>query len=352
MKPLAMTASALVALVALVGHVWALAALRIDGIESNIAFAAAAVVYGLVAIGAASFGRGWATRIVFSLVAFGLVLGWWSTLSPSNDRDWLPDVERLPRIEIDGDRLVIHDLRNFDYRSEDDFAVRWERREYDLSKLEGVDLFLSYWGSPHIAHTIASWDFGDDAPPLAISIETRKERGETYSALLGFFRQFELYYVVADERDVVRLRTNFRGETVRLYRTTAKPALAKAILLDYLAEIQALRDEPVWYNAATHNCTTTIRHHVRHVARGHPFDWRILLNGRLDELGYERGNVDTSLPFETLRARSDIGERARAAGEARDFSRRIREGLPDPRKQTKTERGERRDDGALERENV
>ena len=311
-------------------HLWSVAAIWIDGPSSRAAAVLSIVVYGAAAAGAATLGRGPVRRVLVSAVPFVVVLAWWLSLSPSNDREWLRDVAELPRAEIDGDRLVVHNVRNFEYRSEEDYTERWETREYDLSKLQGVDLFLSYWGSPHIAHTIASWDFGDGRP-LAISIETRKEVGEAYSAVLGFFRQFELYYVVADERDLVGLRTNHRGETVYLYRLTVHADVARAILLDYFEEINALDTEPVWYNAASHNCTTTIRHHVQHVARGNPLDWRLLVNGYIDEMGYERGNLDTSLPFEELRARSDIGERARAAGDALDFSRRIREGLPGAR---------------------
>ncbi|MDH3638962.1 MAG: DUF4105 domain-containing protein, partial [Gammaproteobacteria bacterium] len=218
-------------------------------------------------------------------------------------------------------------VRNFDYRSADDYTERWETRSYDLSRLRGADMFLSSWSSPWIAHTIASWDFGN-GNHLAISIETRKEKNEQYSALRGFFRQFELHYVVADERDVVRLRSNYRGETVRLYRLKIPPDIARAVLLDYIEELNRLAETPRWYNALTHNCTTMIRHHVQQVAPGNPFDWRILVNGRLDELGYERGNIDTSLPFEELRRRSEITASARAADADPDFSVRIREGLP------------------------
>jgi hypothetical protein len=258
---------------------------------------------------------------------FAAVLLWWLSIAPRNDRDWLPDVERLPSASIEGDRVTIRNVRNFDYRSADDYDERWEQRTYDLADLRSADMFLSYWGSPWIAHTIVSWDFGG-GNHLAISIETRKERGEAYSPLLGFFRQFELYYVVADERDVVRLRTNQRGEDVYLYPLRMPPGRARAVFLDYLAEINELAEQPRWYNAATHNCTTTIRHHVQNVAPGNPWDWRILVNGRIDQLGYERGNIDTSLPFEELRARSAISERAIASDRAADFSAQIRAGLP------------------------
>ena len=265
------------------------------------------------------------------LAAFGMVLlvviGW-RMIPPRNDRDWTPDVAQLARAEIDGSRLTIHNVRNFDYRSENDATERWETRKYDLDALQGADMFISFWGPTLIAHTIASWDFAD-GPPLAISIETRKEKGESYSAVLGFFRQYELYYVVSDERDVVRLRTNFRGEDVYLYRMRMPAAGARAVLLDYLKEVNELNQTPRWYNALTQNCTTTIRHHALHVGEGHPWDWRILANGRLDQMGYERGIINTSLPFPELKARSAISERAKAADSTADFSAAIRAGLPE-----------------------
>jgi len=261
------------------------------------------------------------------ILALLLVYTWWLSIPPRNDRDWMPDVARLAHVNFDGNRVTIENVRNFDYSSETDFTERWEERAYDLDQVIGVDLFLSFWGPTLIAHTIASWEFADGRH-LAISIETRKEKGESYSALRGFFRQYELYYVVADERDVVGVRTNFRGERVYLYRMRMRPDRARALLVDYLQEVNRLVEQPKWYNALSHNCTTTIRHHAQQVAAGRPFDWRILANGYLDELGYERGQIDTSLPFAELRKRSDITERARAAGNAPDFSARIRVGLP------------------------
>jgi hypothetical protein len=259
-----------------------------------------------------------------ALVVFAI---WYSSVKPSNDRDWTPDVARPPVAEIDGDRVTIRNIRNFDYRSETDFDERWEERSYDLSKIDGVDLFLSYWGSPSIAHTIVSWEFAD-SDPLAISIETRKEKGETYSSVRGFFREYELYYVIADERDLVGLRTNHRGEHVYLYRVRMSRDRARALLVDYLEEANRMADHPKWYNAFTHNCTTAIRKHVKHVSAGNPWNWRVLVNGYLDELMYERGTIDTSLPFAEMKAKSEITERAKAAEDDPAFSRKIREGIP------------------------
>jgi hypothetical protein len=280
------------------------------------------------------FLRPFRLALVLVLAGFAACHVWWWSLEPTQHKDWQPDVARTPHGELRGDVLTLHEVRNFDYRSETDWTERWETRTYDLSKLRGGDLFLSYWGSPAIAHTILSWDF-EDGLPLAISIETRKDKSQVYSAIAGFFKQYELVYVAADERDLIRLRTNHRGEEVYLYRLTATPERARAILLDYLKTMNELAERPVFYNAFTQNCTTTIRMHTRHVNPGaQPFDWRLLANGYIDQLLYERGNLDRSLPFPELRARSLIVAKAKAADRDPEFSRRIREGLPTPRRGT------------------
>jgi hypothetical protein len=260
-------------------------------------------------------------------VLFGLFAAFYATVRPSNDRDWSPEVARPPTGEVDGNTLTLHNVRNFQYRSETDYTERWETRSYDLSAIEGADLYLSYWGSPMIAHTIVAWDFAS-SPPLAVSIETRKEKGEQYSAVRGFFREYELYYVAADERDLVGQRTGVRNEDVYLYRVRISPAAARDLLLDYVKTMNDLAAHPRWYNAAVDNCTTGIRVHVQHIDKGRPWDWRILVNGYGDQMLYERGNVNTDLPFDELKRRSNVVERARAAGDAPDFSARIREGLP------------------------
>ncbi len=314
------------ALLALTG--WSAACLWIDGPVSRPLAGALVVAFVVAALWVAWRIRpAWRMWSVFILLFVG-VQTWWIGIEPDEDRAWMPEVARPPVASFDGDRVTIENVRDFHYRSETDFDERWEARTYDLSELKGVDMFLSYWGSPRIAHTIASWEFSD-GQHLAISIETRKEVGESYSAVLGFFRQFELYYVAADERDVIGVRTSHRDEEVFLYRLNTPVPIARAILVEYLEEMNRLAEHPRWYNALTHNCTTTIRHHVRQVAPRNPFSWKILVNGYIDELGYERGTIDTSLPFEELKRRSNITAKARAAGVHRDFSRLIRESLPD-----------------------
>ena len=311
----------------LVGVGWAAAALWFDGPSSR---ALAGLLAAAFALGSAVLyvrvRPAWRAAL---LVAAGVaaVMVWWLRIPPSNDRDWLPDVARPAEAHFDGSRVTIHNVRNFTFRSETDYDEHWETRTYDLDGLRGVDLFLSFWGPTLIAHTIVSWEF-EDGPPLAISIETRKEKSEEYSAVRGFFRQFELYYVVADERDVVGVRTNLRGEHVFLYRVRMTAEQAREVLVNYLEEVEELAHRPDWYNAFTHNCTTTIRMHLQNVGLARAFNWRLLANGHLDELMYERGTIDTTLPLSELRRRSEVTEQAKAAGTAADFSSRIRAGLP------------------------
>jgi len=267
--------------------------------------------------------------LAVSLTAGGcaLVLAWWFTLRPSNHRDWQPDVAVLPYADINGNQVTLHNIRNCDYRTETEFDVRHYDKAVDLDTLRTVDLYMVYWGSPHMAHTMVSFGFnGRDY--LCFSIETRKEKGEGYSALKGLFRQFELMYIVADERDVVRLRTNYRqGEKVYLFRLTGSPEKARRFFLDYLRRMNSLRERPEWYSAVTHNCTTSIRMQ-RAAADRTPWDWRMLLNGHSDELLYEHGIIVTNLPLAQLKERCHINARARTADLEAGFSRLIRQGVP------------------------
>jgi hypothetical protein len=268
----------------------------------------------------------WRARLV-GFAAFAVVLLWFLLIPPSNHRDWQPDVALLPYAEINGNLVTIHNIRNCDYRTETDYVVQHYDKTFDLEKLRSVDFYLIYWGSPMIAHTMLSFGF-EGGDYVCFSIETRKEKGEAYSAIKGFFRQFELTYVIADERDLVRLRTNFRHEQVYLYRLNTEPALARLVFLDYLKTVNRLKDRPEWYNALTSNCTTNIRGHTKAYARNARFDWRILVNGHVDELAYERKTLNQSLPYTELKRVSLINPRAEAADNAPAFSERIREGLP------------------------
>lgn len=312
-------------LTAAVCMLWAFGALRYD---APVAPAIVAWIFALAVIAAVVFVRGAWRKLACALLAFALVLTWWLTLSPSDDRPWQPDVARTAWAEIEGDVVTLHNVRDCDYRAEFDYTPRWETRVVRLSRITGIDLAINYWGSPWIAHPIVSFQFSD-APPVCFSIETRKEVGETYSAIGGLYRRFELIYVVATERDVVGVRTNHRrGEDVFLYRTTFTPEQARERFLEYLRSLDELRREPRWYNAATTNCTTAIRAQQPPGERM-PWDWRFLLNGKGDEMMFERGALATDgLPFEELKRRALINDAAKSAGASPDFSRLIREGRP------------------------
>jgi hypothetical protein len=271
----------------------------------------------------------------YGLLAFALlffvVLGWFFSLKASNDRDWAPDVARVAWAQIDGDRMTIHNVRHFDYRSETDFTPHWEDRVYDLSRLKSFDFMLVYWGSPSIAHAMVSFDF-DDGQYLCVSIETRKEKSESYSTVQGFFRQFELIYIVADERDLIRLRTNYRNEDVYLYRSNATPSQVRNVLMSYVSGMNELNDHPAFYNALSSNCATTVVTRVQDAGVPAKMSWEILLSGYAARQAYANGRLDTSLPFEELQKRSHINETARGAGNGPDFSKKIRAGLPNPAK--------------------
>jgi hypothetical protein len=270
-------------------------------------------------------------RLAFTVYAgvIALVFAWWSTIRPSNDRDWQADVARNVTATVYDDRLVVDNVRNFKWRTDQDFDQRWEQRTYDLSQLHDVDLILSYWSGEAIAHLIVSFGF-DDGRRLDFSIETRKERGEEYSAIAGFFKQYELVIIAADERDIVRVRSYVRGEDVRIYRLRMPPEYARQLLQEYVDDVNVLSREPRWYNTATGNCTTLAFGMIHTLRPGLPLDYRILLSGYLANYAYDVGATDTSMPFEQLRAFSRIHDKAMQADGDPDYSRLIRVGIPVP----------------------
>ena len=310
--------------VAIVAVAWAFGALYFDFPRIG---ALAAILFVVILLAAIIFVRGQLLKLAIALGASAIVAGWWLTLKPSNDRAWQPDVSQTGWAEINGDEVTIHNVRNCDYRTDTDFTQHWETRTVRLSQITGMDVAINYWGSPWISHPIVSFQFSDGLP-LCFSIETRKTVGQKYSALDGLYRQYTLIYVVADERDVIRLRTNYRREDVYLYRTLASPAQARERFLEYIKAMNMLHEHPRWYNEVTANCTTSIRTQ-RSVSERAPWDWRMLINGKADELLYERHAIATGgLPFRELKERSLIDARARVADNDPNFSRLIREGLP------------------------
>jgi hypothetical protein len=265
------------------------------------------------------------------LVVFAALVVWWRAIPASNDRDWQPDVAVTPWATIGADRVTLHGVRNFEYRTETDFTPRWEDRTYDLGALDSADLVAVYWAGKPIAHIMMSFGFGG-RDYVAISIETRKERGERYSAIAGFFKQYELVYVVADERDVIGVRTTYRRpqEDVYVYRVRAPRENIRRAFLDYLHTMNEMRERPRFYNTLTTNCTTGVLVHARVNPESPPWSWKVLLSGYVPDYLYDLGRLDTASPFPDLERRSRVNERAHAADRDAGFSRAIRTGLPVP----------------------
>jgi hypothetical protein len=258
-------------------------------------------------------------------VLFAVVLGWWLNIAPSNDRLWQTDVAKLPYATIDGDLITMHNIRNFSYRSETDFTPAYYTKTYDLAKLDSVDLYAVYWMGPAIAHTIISFGFAEDH--LAVSIEARKELGEGYSTIKGFFRQYEQIHIVADERDVIRLRTNYRQdppENVYRYRVHGTAENARRFFLEYVKTINEEKVHPSFYNTLTANCTNIIWMHAQ-INPGHvPFNWKVLVSGYLPGYLYGMGRLDTSVSFAELTRRAYVNPIAKTFGDVADFSQQIR----------------------------
>jgi Domain of unknown function (DUF4105) len=323
MKLLRLLAFLLLFLVCIPVFAWTFGALYYDGPSKWLAWGMACAV-----MLAAVFVREWWRKLAVIVVWFGIVLAWWLTLKPSNQGDWQVDVALKPWAEINGDEVTVHNVRNCVYRTDTDYTVVWETRKVRLSQLTHIDLFINYWGSPWMAHPIVSFQFAD-APPLCFSIETRKRVGQTYSAIGGLYRQYHLIFIAADERDVIRVRTNYRkGEDAYLYRTTTGLKQTRKRFLEYINSINELNKTPRWYNAITTNCTTAIR--SQHpAAERMAWDWRLLINGKGDELMYERNEILTDgLPFTELKRRALINSAARAVTDSPDFSTFIRKDRP------------------------
>ena len=244
---------------------------------------------------------------------------------PSNDRAWAADQRALPVATFAGDSVVVANVRNNHYRSVSDYDVRLEERRYDLRRLESVWFIVEPFSDVKgPAHTFVSFGF-DDGQYVAVSVEIRKEEGESFSPLQGLLRRYELMYVVGDERDLIGLRANHRRDEVYLYRAATTPEKGRQLLTSMLRRANALAERPEFYNTLTSTCTTNIVRHVNEIAPARvPFSYRTLLPAYSDELAYEVGLLDTTVAFEVLRARARINDRAARYADSTGFSRLIR----------------------------
>jgi hypothetical protein len=262
---------------------------------------------------------------------FAGVVAWWMSIPASNDRPWQRDVATVPYATVQGDQVTIHKIRNLNYRTETDFDVRYYDKTYDLSRLDSVDLIAVYWMGDAIAHVMITFGF-QEKDFVTFSIETRKEIGEGYSTVKGFFKQYESIFIAGDERDLIRVRTDYRNPTedVYLYRTRMPPETARKFFMEYVQEINSLKQHAQWYNTLTSNCTVDIIKLIRDFGGRATYNWKVLLSGYTPLYAYELGGLDTSIPFAELRKLSYVNPRARALGDDPEFSRKLREGLPAP----------------------
>lgn len=280
-----------------------------------------------LSLAVALFGwRAWWAPVAM-LVALALLVGWWATIRPTHDRVWADDVSKLLSGEVHGSRVTLHNVRDFNWRAEDDYDARWETREYDLDHLTGADAILSYWSGEAIAHAMLSFGF-DDGRHLVFSVEIRRERNEAFSEVGGFFKQFELILLAADERDIVRVRTNVRGEDDYVFPLRMPREAMRSLFLSYVDAANRLVTEPRFYNTVTSNCTTIVYRMAKRIDGGLPLDPRLLLTGYLPEYFMDNGTLDRRLSVEEWRRLGRITDKARATGPHDDFSAAIRVGVP------------------------
>jgi len=263
------------------------------------------------------------------LVVFAGIVVWWLSIPASNDRNWQPDVAVLPYAVVKGEQVTIYNIRNLNYRTETDYDVRYYAKTFDLNRLDSVDLIAVYWMGDTIAHIMLSFGF-QEKDFVTFSIETRKELGEEYSTLKGFFKQYELIFIVGDERDLIRVRTDFRKppEDVYLYRGRMTPENSRKFFMEYVRQINSMKNNAEWYNTLTTNCTTDVVRLIRGFGGRARYNWKVLLSGYAPQYAYEQGSLDTRIPFEELRKLSYINPKAVALGDDPEFSRKIRAGLP------------------------
>jgi hypothetical protein len=272
--------------------------------------------------------HGWlAIALPAFAVAYAGLLIWWVGLLPSNDRDWADDVAQTVRGAVNGDRVTLQNVRNFAWRSERDYTPHWETRDYDLSRLVSLDMIVSYWSYRTIAHMLISFGF-DDGTQVVFSVEIRREKGESFSEIGGFFKKFELCIIAADERDIVRLRTNVRREQTFLFRLNMPIATMRSLMLAYIEEANTLARAPRFYHTLTGNCTTLVWRMLKRIVHPLPFSYRVLLSGYLPEYVHKMGALDRRYSIEELRALGYISERARRSDQSVEFSRDIRERMP------------------------
>lgn len=284
------------------------------------------VTLALAAIAGLVWPRWW-PGLVLHGAALAVVLVWWLRIRPSNDRPWLAEVARQTHGVINSNTVTLHNVRNFDWRSRTDYTPRWETRRYALDTLQSVDVALSYWGRPAIAHALVSFGFGDD-DHVVFSVEIRRKQGDRFSEIGGFFKQYELSVIASTEADSLRVRTNVRGEDGYLYRIHMPEGAGRELFVAYVDAANRLQTTPRFYHTLTANCTTIVFQMARRIVPGLPMDYRQLLSGYLPEYLYKLDALRGAASAAEYRRRGRYTDRARATTDPAEFSRNIRQGVP------------------------
>ncbi len=272
--------------------------------------------------------KGWALAgMGVYVIAFSGLLFWWNSLEPSHDRHWADDLAHITTGEVQGSKVLLHNVRNFTWHSDQEYDTVWETRQYDLNQLQSVDVVTSYWGIPAIAHVLVSFGFSDGRF-ITFTVEVRREQTEVFSELGGFFKQFELAIIASDERDVIHVRTNVRGEDAYLYRVELSDAAMRSLFLAYVNQANQLAEQPRFYQTVTANCTTLVFKMMQSIVAGLPLDYRLLLSGYLPSYIQKMGGLQPDMNMAELRKAGRITLRAKEAGRSDDFSRVIRRGVP------------------------
>jgi len=310
---------------------WGALAIWYSDLSMGYVRAGLAGLFGLATLLAFAFLPGRLRTLAGFLAVFAGIAAWWLSIPASNERQWQRDVAVLPYATVKDEQVTIHNIRNLNYRTETDFDVRYYDKTFDLNRLDAVDLIAVYWMGDAIAHIMVSFGF-QEQDFVTFSIETRKEQGEDYSTLKGFFKQYELIFIVGDERDLIRVRTDFRKppEDIYLYRAHMTPENARKFFMEYIHQINSMKENPEWYNTLTTNCTTDVVRLIRDFGGKARYNWKVLLSGYAPQYAYELGSLDTRIPFEELRKLSYVNPKAVTVGDDPEFSRKIRAGLPRP----------------------
>ena len=269
---------------------------------------------------------------IYSL-SFICSLIWYFNIEARQDREWAPEVSKVLSYEQHGNLVTLHNVRNFNWRSEDDYDEKWETRTVDLNKISGVNVITSYWMGPQIAHTLVSFDF-ENSPPLTFSIEIRKEKGESFSALGGFFRKFELSLIASDEKDIIFTRSNIRNEDVYFFPIHMNKTDTRALFKEYLQTAKKLQQTPKWYNTLTSNCTTLVFDMAQAVSQHqYPSDYRLLLSGYLPNYLYDLRAFSHQWTIDEWYSHAHINPKTehKNALSSKQYSTLIRQGLISPK---------------------